>query len=178
MSDANGFQPSPNDIADQIRCLISDVDGVMTDGRITYDDQLVESKSFHARDGLAIKLWMRSGFGFGILTARKSKIVPHRAGELGIDQCVQGFEDKWPAAEQIMRHIGCTPEQTCYIGDDLPDIAVMRRVGLSVAPADASADARDIADWVLRTGGGQGALRELVECLLKAKGRWEEHVPT
>ncbi|MEM9643979.1 MAG: HAD hydrolase family protein [Planctomycetota bacterium] len=165
------------DLALPIRCVLSDVDGVLTDGRIIYDAQLQETKCFHARDGLGIKLWMNSGFSFGILTARQSAIVPHRAKELGIEMVAQGFEDKWPAAQEIMRKFGYEPEQTCYIGDDLPDIAVMKRVGLAVAPADASLDARMVANWTTRANGGQGAVRELIEELLRAKGRWEEHLP-
>src|SRR6056297_2061776 len=149
-------------VAEQIHCVISDVDGVLTDGRIVYDDKLTEIKCFHARDGLGIKLWMRSGFAFGILTARRSRIVPHRAAELGIQAVEQGFEDKWPAAQMMIGELGYTPEQTCYIGDDLPDVAVMRRVALAVAPADASRDARRAANWTTQSIGGGGAVREVL----------------
>ncbi|MGB0759952.1 MAG: KdsC family phosphatase [Rubripirellula sp.] len=165
-----------SEIAASITCILSDVDGVMTDGRIVYDNQGVETKRFHVRDGLGIKAWMRSGFGFGILTARTSEIVRQRAGELGIENVQQGYEDKWPAAESMLSSMGYRPEQVCYIGDDLPDIAVMRRVALAVAPADAAFDAQEAAGWILRSGGGEGALRELIERLLRAKNRWEEHL--
>ena len=120
---------------------------------------------------------MRSGFTFAILTARNSSIVESRAKELGIQHIKQGFHDKWPAAQEILAKAGCSPENACYIGDDLPDIAVMKRVGLSATPADASTDAREVANWVLRQQGGRGAVRELVERVLRAKGRWEEHLP-
>lgn len=163
--------------AASIRCILSDVDGVLTDGRIVYDDQLHETKFFHARDGLGIKLWMRSGRSFGILTARSGPIVAHRGGELGIETILQGYEDKWPAAEQMIRDFGCTPESTCYIGDDLPDVAVMKRVGLAVAPADAAQDVLCVADWVMTKTGGHGAVREMIERLLRAQQGWEEHVP-
>ncbi len=159
-----------------ITCILSDVDGVMTDGRIIYDGNGVETKRFHVRDGLGIKLWMKSGFSFGILTARTSSIVPQRALELGIEHVMQGYEDKWPAAEKMISELGCEPDQVCYIGDDLPDLAVMGNVGLAVAPADAAADARTAAKWVLRSPGGDGAIRELTERLLRAKQRWEEHL--
>ena len=163
-------------IAQPIRAILSDVDGVMTDGRITYDSAGGEIKQFHARDGLAIKLWMKSGFRFGILTARNSPIVQRRGEELGVDRIMQGFENKWPAALEAMTDWNLEPHQVCYIGDDLPDLAVMKRVGLSVAPADAADDVRSAATWVLDGKGGQGVLRELIQRLLRAGGRWQEHL--
>ena len=166
-----------SEIAQPITCIISDVDGVLTDGRIIYDSQGHETKQFSVRDGLGMKLWMRSGYQLAILTARNSAIVAKRAEELGIEHCHQGFEKKLPEAEKIMAEFRLKASQVCYIGDDLPDIPVMRRVGLAVAPADAATDARDAAHWILRSVGGQGAFRELVEKLLRAKQQWEEHVP-
>lgn len=163
--------------AEPITCILSDVDGVMTDGRITYDDQGRETKCFHVKDGMAIKAWMRSGFHFGILTARKSTIVERRANELGIQQVKQGFENKWPAAQEMMAEMGVKPSQVCYIGDDLPDIPVMRSVALAVTPADGAQDVRSLSHWILRKDGGNAAIRELVERLLRAKCRWEEHLP-
>ena len=165
-----------SEIAASITCILSDVDGVMTDGRIIYDNLGIETKRFHVRDGLGIKAWMRSGFGFGILTARTSKIVTQRASELGVENVLQGYEDKWPAAEAMLSSMGYLPEQVCYIGDDLPDIDVMRRVALAVTPADAAFDAQEAAGWILRSQGGEGAVRELIERLLRSKHRWEEHV--
>ncbi|WP_442510911.1 KdsC family phosphatase [Novipirellula sp. SH528] len=163
-------------IAEPITCIISDVDGVMTDGRIVYDDHGVETKRFHVRDGLGIKLWMKSGFSFAILSARQGNAVKKRAAELGIEHVAQGFEKKWPAAQSLFAAIGCRPDQVCYIGDDLPDIAVMKRVALAVSPADAANDARDAAHWVMQKQGGEGAVRELVERLLRAKGIWQDHL--
>ena len=173
----SGQLSSDAQLAAPIHCIVSDVDGVMTDGRIIYDNDLVETKQFHVRDGVGIKAWMKSGFHFGILTTRNSKIVPHRAAELGIQHVRQGYEQKAPAAQEMFAEFGYTPDQVCYIGDDLPDIPVMRTVGLAVAPADAAIDARRAAHWVLHSRGGEGALRELTERLLRAKERWEEHVP-
>jgi 3-deoxy-D-manno-octulosonate 8-phosphate phosphatase (KDO 8-P phosphatase) len=164
------------DVAAKITCILSDVDGVMTDGRIVYDTAGVETKNFHVRDGLGIKLWMRSGFSFGIITARVSDVVTRRATELGIAHVRQSATDKRGVAEDICQKLGCQMNQVCYIGDDLPDIAVMRSVGLAVAPADGSTDAREAANWVLQSRGGGGAVRELVERLLRAKNRWEEHL--
>ncbi|QDT10034.1 KdsC family phosphatase [Planctomycetes bacterium K23_9] len=169
---------SDSDIANSITCIISDVDGVLTDGRIIYDGKGVESKQFHVRDGLGIKLWMQSGYEFCILTSRQSTIVEKRSAELGIKHVAQGHAEKGATAQSMMDSLGCSAEQVCYIGDDLPDIPVMNNVGLAVAPADAANDARDAAHWILKSGGGEGAVRELVERLLRAKKQWEACVPS
>ncbi len=165
-----------SEVADRITCILSDVDGVMTDGRIIYDNAGMETKRFHVHDGVGVKAWIKSGFQFGILTSRTSKIVQHRAAELGIDQVRQGHQQKLAGAQEMIAQWGSTPQQVCYIGDDLPDIAVMKSVGLAVAPADAATDARNAAHWILRRRGGEGVLRELIERLLRAKHRWEEHL--
>lgn len=157
--------------------ILSDVDGVMTDGRIVIDNSGVETKSFHVRDGLGIKLWQQAGFLFGILTSRNSRIVKIRATELGVSIVRQGFEEKLDAAREIFASQDVQPSEVCYIGDDLPDLPVMLEVGLSVAVADAVAEVRSAANWTLDTPGGQGAVRELTERLLKAKGRWEDCLP-
>ena len=166
-----------SEVARNIRMILSDVDGVMTDGSIIIDNSGVETKSFHVRDGLGIKLWQQAGLMFGILTSRNSRIVKLRAAELGISIVRQGFEDKLAAAREIFASQGIQPAEVCYIGDDLPDLPVMLEVGLSVAVADAVAEVRSSATWVLNTPGGHGAIRELIERLLKAKGRWEDCVP-
>ena len=164
-----------DDIAASINCIVSDVDGVMTDGSIVYDNHGVETKRFHVRDGLGIKLWMRSGFGFGILTSRSSDIVTKRSAELGISHVRQGVQEKLSASTELLESLGYPPEQVCYIGDDLPDLPVMKSVALAVSPADAAIDVRENSHWILRSRGGDGAVRELVERLLRAKYRWEEH---
>ena len=115
-------------------------------------------------------------FGFGILTARTSDIVKHRATELGITHVRQGYEQKGDAALEMISELGHRPNQVCYIGDDLPDITVMKSVALAVAPADAAADAQEAAHWVLQRRGGEGVLRELIERLLRAKELWEEQL--
>ncbi len=166
-----------SETARNIRMILSDVDGVMTDGSIIIDNSGVETKSFHVRDGMGVKLWQQAGFMFGILTSRNSRIVKLRAAELGISILRQGFEDKLAAAREIFATQGIQPSEVCYIGDDLPDLPVMLEVGLSVTVADAVAEVRSAAKWVLNTPGGHGALRELIERLLKAKGRWEDFVP-
>lgn len=161
-------------IAQPIELILSDVDGVLTDGGLAFDNQGIESKRFHIRDGLGIKLWQRAGHRFGVLTARVSQIVKIRAAELSIDIVRQGFENKLPAALEVIRELRLSPLQVCYIGDDLTDLPVMRAVGLGVAVADAAEEVRAAAGLITRLPGGQGAVRELVEVLLKAQMRWDD----
>jgi len=164
------------DLCRRVELILSDVDGVLTDGGIWYDNQGVELKGFHIRDGLGIKLWQQAGFQFGLLTARTSHIVKLRAAELGIDLVRQGFEEKLPVTQEILSEIGLTPPQVCYIGDDLTDLSVIRAMGLGVAVADAATEVRAAASYVTRLPGGRGAVREVVETILKAKGRWEDAI--
>jgi 3-deoxy-D-manno-octulosonate 8-phosphate phosphatase (KDO 8-P phosphatase) len=162
------------DRARRVELILSDVDGVLTDGGIWYDNQGVELKQFHIRDGLGIKLWQRAGFRFGLLTARTSHIVKLRAGELGIEIVRQGFENKLPVAIEILKDLRLSPEQACYIGDDLTDLPVLRHVGLGVCVSDAPAEVCSASAYITRAPGGRGAVRELVELILKAKSRWED----
>ena len=164
----------PDERCQQIQCILSDVDGVLTDGGILFNNEGIETKSFHIRDGLGIKLWQRAGYQFGILTARTSHIVKVRSAELGIKIVRQGFEEKLPIAQQIMAELKVDPAEVCYMGDDLTDLPVMRHVGWSVAVADAVSEIRDHADQVTKAAGGCGAVRELIEYLLRTKGRWED----
>ena len=157
-----------------IELILADVDGVLTDGSLILDNQGIETKSFHVRDGLGIKLWQRSGGKFGLISSRSSHIVRVRAAELSIEHLRQGIEDKWPAAQEIMNQLGIAPNKVCYIGDDLPDLPVMRQVGLGVAVADSCAELREAAAFVTSLPGGRGAVREVVEVVLKAQRRWDE----
>ena len=158
----------------RVTVILSDVDGVMTDGGIGFDNNGVEYKQFHVRDGLGIKLWQKAGFRFGILTARNSRIVEVRADELGIDIVRQGFADKLTAGKEMAAELGCELEEICFIGDDLTDLPIMRCVGLAATVADGAAEVREIADFQTAARGGQGAIRELVERILKAQDRWDE----
>ena len=160
----------------RIQLILSDVDGVLTSGGIVFDNQGVELKQFHIRDGLGIRLWQRAGYKFGLITGRSSQIVKLRAAELGIEIVRQGFEQKWSATEEIAQSLGLSLEQVCFIGDDLPDLPVIRRVGLGVAVADAAAEVRAAAHLVTVKPGGQGAVRELIETILKAQDRWGDVV--
>jgi YrbI family 3-deoxy-D-manno-octulosonate 8-phosphate phosphatase len=160
----------------RIELLLSGVDGVLTDGGIYIDNQGIELKRFHIRDGLGIRLWQRAGYRFGLLTARSSHIVKVRAAELNIDLVRQGFEHKLQAAKELIGQLGLTPEQVCHVGDDLTDLQVIQYVGLGVAVQDAAEDVRSAADYVTQLPGGSGVVREVIELVLKAKGRWDDLV--
>jgi len=158
----------------KIELIVSDVDGVLTDGHVVFDNQGIETKLFHIRDGLGIKLWQRAGHRFGLLSGRSSHIVKVRAAELGIDLVRQGFEEKLPVFQQVIEAGGWQADQVAYIGDDLPDLPVMHRVGLAIAVADAVTEVRSAAHLVTKLPGGAGAVREAIETILKAKGRWQD----
>ena len=159
-----------------VRLILSDVDGVLTDGGVIFDNQGIETKRFHIRDGLGIRLWQRVGHRFGILTGRTSHVVQVRATELGIDIVRQGFDDKLPVAMQLFEELQLTAEEVCYIGDDLTDLPVIRRVGLGVAVADAASEVAAAAHLTTKARGGEGAVREVVEMILKAQQRWDDLV--
>jgi YrbI family 3-deoxy-D-manno-octulosonate 8-phosphate phosphatase len=158
----------------QIEVVLSDVDGVLTDGRLLLDNQGIESKQFHIRDGLGIRLWQKAGYRFGLVTHRSSQGVKVRAAELGVEIVRQGAGDKLATVKEILHELDLTPQQACYIGDDLPDLRVVRYVSLGVAVADACDELRQAADFVTRTPGGAGAVRETLETILKAQRRWDE----
>ncbi|HEX2834909.1 MAG TPA: HAD hydrolase family protein [Thermoanaerobaculia bacterium] len=159
--------------ASDIRLIISDVDGVWTDGRIIYAGDHNEIKEFNVRDGLAAKLAQRAGITIALLTSRSSQALERRARELGIVELHQGAANKLIAAEQLAHKLGVAFDQVLYAGDDLPDLAPMKRAAISAAPADAATEVREAATWKLETAGGRGAFRELVERLLRERGEWE-----
>lgn len=156
----------------RIELLVLDVDGVLTDGRITFADDGREIKSFHVRDGLAVRLWLDAGKQAAVISGRESPVVARRAHELGITRVVQGSSAKLPALRQLLEQAGLGPEQACAIGDDLPELPLLRNCGLGVAVADAGPELRAAAHLVTRTPGGRGAVRELVEALMRAQGLW------
>ena len=160
----------------RIELIIFDVDGVLTDGWIECSPNGEEHKRFYAPDGAAIKWLQRLGPRPAILTGRESRVVAHRALELGIDLCEQNAKKKLPAYERILAAAGVGPEQTAYVGDDLLDLPCMVASGWSAAPADARPEVRARADYVASAPGGRGAVREIIETILKAQGRWNELV--
>ncbi|MEL7498552.1 MAG: HAD hydrolase family protein [Planctomycetota bacterium] len=157
-----------------IRLILSDVDGVLTDGSITFDNQGIESKTFHVRDGLGIKLWQRAGHQFGIITARSSHIVKVRMNELGVETVRQGSQNKLSVAMKLAEEFQLELSEICYIGDDLTDLGLLQHVGLAATVADGVDEVKSIAHVTTRATGGQGAIRELVETILKAQNRWSE----
>lgn len=165
---------SVNQLCEPIELILTDVDGVLTDGSIIYNNEGIEIKRFHIRDGLGIKLWQRAGGKFGLITGRNSHIVNVRANELGIEMVRQGTEKKLPAVKEILAQLKLEPRQACFIGDDLPDLAAIKFVGLGVAVADAAIDVRRAADHVTTLNGGVGAVRETIEMILRAQQRWDD----
>jgi YrbI family 3-deoxy-D-manno-octulosonate 8-phosphate phosphatase len=160
------------DTAAKIKMLILDVDGVMTNGRITINEQGEEIKTFHAKDGQGLRLLMDSGIDVVIISGRDSRAVERRAADLGIKTLFQGIQDKGPLCAELIQQRGFGKEEVCCMGDDLPDIPMFRQVGLAVAVADAAPEVRDSAHWVTHNNGGMGAVREVCERILKAQGLW------
>lgn len=161
-----------------IRLILSDVDGVLTDGGITYDNRGIETKRFHVRDGMGIRLWRKAGYRFGVITQRSSHIVKLRMAELDIEILRQGIDDKMAAMRGIIEELQLSPAQVCYLGDDLPDLQIVQAVGLGVAVADACEELHQAAHYVTTLTGGGGAVRETIEMILKAQSRWEDLIQT
>ena len=158
----------------KIRLVVLDVDGTMTDGRITYSETGDEIKSFHVRDGLAIRSWMRLGGQVAIITGRRSEIVRRRAEELRIEHFYQGVDDKAAVLDDLLRKLDLDLSQTAAIGDDLNDLRMLDAVALSFVPADATNEVETCADIVLRARGGEGAVREMIEYIIDKEGLREE----
>lgn len=155
-----------------IELLLVDVDGTLTDGRITFTDAGEEIKSFHVRDGVGIRIWRQSGKRVAIVTGRSSPIVNRRAVELEIDLVVQDASDKLVALRRILSETSLRAEQVCAIGDDLPDLPVLKECGIGIAVGDAAAELKSIANHVTSAPGGHGAVREAIEWLMRGQGTW------
>jgi 3-deoxy-D-manno-octulosonate 8-phosphate phosphatase (KDO 8-P phosphatase) len=164
------------DRARRIRLVLFDVDGVLTDGVVVMHADGSESKGFHIKDGAAIVWAQRAGVQVGLLSARSSGATTHRAAQLAVRIVQQGVTSKASAFDTILKSSGLTEEAVCYMGDDLLDLPVLERVGLSAAPADAAPEVRQRVHWVSEAAGGRGAARALIELVLRAQGRWDEIV--
>jgi 3-deoxy-D-manno-octulosonate 8-phosphate phosphatase (KDO 8-P phosphatase) len=162
--------------AARIKLLLMDCDGVLTDGRLWLLEDGNEHKSFHSQDGLGLRLFHRAGHMSGIISGRTSRAVERRADELRITFVRQGEAEKVVAFEEVLRQAEVSEGEVAFVGDDLTDIPLMRRVELAVAVADAVAETRAAAHYVTQARGGRGAVREVVELILKAQGRWNELV--
>lgn len=156
----------------KIKLLLLDVDGVMTDGRIIYDNDGGETKAFDVKDGHGLKLVQRAGIQVGIITGRQSAIVDRRAAELGIGLVYQGVKDKSVPFKEILEKFALKADEIAYVGDDIVDLPVMRQVGFSATVADAVDDVKTFADMVTKRPGGRGAVREICDFLLRESGRW------
>jgi len=170
----NRFDPAVVSLAGAVRLAVFDIDGVMTDGCIRYDDNGGESKVFHSRDGLGLKALMAYGIKLAVISARTSAAVDRRLGELGIDSIVQGRHDKARALAETLQALAVTGAQTAYVGDDLVDWPAMRNCALKCAPADGDAWLRERVDFVSSHPGGKGAVREVCELILAGHGRLSE----
>jgi len=158
----------------QIKLLVLDVDGVLTDGGLWFDPNGLLQKRFDVRDGLGIRLLQQAGLQLAFLSGGKGGATEVRARQLGIDHCLVGIKDKPTALAQLQQQLGVTPSSTAFIGDDLNDLAVRHQVRLLITPADACPAVRRQADGVLHRRGGHGAVRELAEHILKAQGLWTD----
>lgn len=158
--------------AGRIKLLLLDVDGVLTDGRIVVDHRGREIKSFDVRDGQGIRLLQRAGIQVGIVSGRSSSAVNHRAKELGIKLLYQGADDKVVAYDKIKRATGLSDLEVAYVGDDLVDLPLLRRVGLAITVNDCWGELKPACNYVTQSGGGKGAVREVTELLLKAQRKW------
>jgi len=170
-SGAMGKRESSRSAAERIALVLMDVDGVMTDGGIVFMDRRIEGRVFDAKDGVGIWLLHRAGILTGVLSGRDSLAVRRRTRELGMQEVHLKVRDKLKVYRAILRRRALTDSAVCYIGDDLVDIAVLARVGLSVAVADAHPEVRRVARLVTRAAGGKGAVREVADLILKAQGR-------
>ncbi|MCK5680285.1 HAD-IIIA family hydrolase [bacterium] len=157
-----------------LKALIMDVDGVLTDGRVIIDSNGVESKQFDVRDGHGLKMLQRSGFKLALLTGRRSPVVSHRATELGIEIVFQRCHDKLLAYNQIMRQLGLEDCEVAYVGDDVIDIPVLRKVGFAATVADADLELGPHVDWQSSKPGGRGAVRELCQLIMQTQGTWDQ----
>jgi 3-deoxy-D-manno-octulosonate 8-phosphate phosphatase (KDO 8-P phosphatase) len=158
----------------KIKLLILDVDGVLTNGIVFLNETGTESKAFHLRDGHGIKLLQKCGIGIVLLSGRYSEATLRRAEELGIKEVYQGIVDKLPLYEKVLRDKGLEDDEVAYMGDDLMDLPLLRRAGFGATVADGIEEAKEVAEYVATKKGGEGAVREVIELILKSQGKWQE----
>jgi len=162
--------------AKRVRCIVLDVDGVLTEGQITLDEEGKEWKSFDVKDGQGIVLARSAGIRIAFLTGRRSDVVNRRGAELSVDRIYQGAGEKGGVMDRLFEEEELSGDEVAYLGDDLPDLPAMKKAGLSCAVGDAVAEVREKADWIAQRPGGRGAVRELVEFVLRSQGRWKEAI--
>ncbi len=164
---------STTDKARQVRLLIVDIDGVLTDGGLHFDNRGEEYKTFNSLDGHGLRMLLDSGIEVAVITGRQSEIVNHRMGDLGVKHIYQGNRDKLPALEKLLQTLEIDAADAAYVGDDLPDLPIMQRVGFAIAVQNAHGFVKQHCDWVTSASGGHGAVREITDFILQAQGLLE-----
>ena len=161
-------------IVQEIKLIIFDIDGVLTNGTLFLGDDGQEYKAFNSRDGHGIRMLLECGLNAAIITGRKSEVVKHRMQDLGVTTVFQGYRDKRPAFQDLLAQTGLNPEQIAYMGDDVVDLPVMKQVGLAIAVNDAHPFVLEHAHWITDKSGGTGAAREAIEMILQTQGLLQE----
>lgn len=162
--------------AQKIKLLILDVDGVLTNNYLTYSDDGQEHKAFYTRDGHGMVLLQKSQVDIGIITGRKSQLVTHRMRDLKVKHVYQGVPDKLPTFLKLVADLGLDLEQIAYVGDDIIDLPILKRVGFSITPADGDAEVKSRVDYISPYNGGQGCVREVCEIIMRSQGSWQQHM--
>lgn len=162
--------------AKKIKLLILDVDGVMTDNRLYYNDEGVETKTFYTRDGHGMVMLQKSDVEIGIITGRKSQLVTNRMKDLKVKHVYQGVPDKLPTFLNLIDELNIGLENIAYVGDDILDLPILKRVGLSVTPADGDIEVKPHVDYISPFEGGRGCVREICEIIMRSQGSWQKHM--
>ncbi len=168
------MQPTLAERCRSIELLVLDVDGVLTEGGVVYGTGGLEIKQFHVRDGMGLKQWKRAGRRSAIITGRSSPLVNVRAAELGVEFVFQGASDKLPAYNLLLAETRLPPSAVCYVGDDAPDLPPLRHCGLAAVVGDGNREARAVAHYITQAPGGRGAVREVIELILRCRGEWNQ----
>jgi 3-deoxy-D-manno-octulosonate 8-phosphate phosphatase (KDO 8-P phosphatase) len=166
------MQPTLAERCRSVELLVLDIDGVLTEGGIVYGTGGLEIKHFHVRDGSGLKLWKQAGKRSAVITGRSSPVVDVRAAELGVEFVFQGASDKLSVYNGLLAETELPPSAVCYVGDDLPDLACLQNCGLAAVVGDGCREARAAAHYITRAPGGRGAVREVVELILRCQGKW------
>jgi len=162
--------------AKKIKLLILDVDGVMTDNRLFYSDDGIETKTFYTRDGHGMVMLQKSDVEIGIITGRKSQLVTNRMRDLKVKHVYQGVPDKLPTFLKLVEDLGLDLEEIAYVGDDILDLPILMRVGFSITPADGDIEVKPRVDYISEFEGGRGCVREVCEIIMRAQGTWQQHM--
>lgn len=162
--------------AKKIKLLILDVDGVLTDNRLVYSDDGIESKSFYTRDGHGMVMLQKSAVDIGIITGRKSQLVTNRMRDLKVKHVYQGVPDKLPTFSKLVEELSLEMDEIGYVGDDILDLPILMRVGLSVTPSDGDDEVKPRVDYISKYEGGRGCVREVCEIIMRSQGTWQQHM--